>query len=59
MMHDINNAEIQALITERDMWLLKNEECWEAGNDQYYTEEDFADMAVAFRQIAGEQINME
>lgn len=58
-MHDINNAEIQALITERDMWLLKNEECWESGDDPCYTEEDFADMVVAFRQLAGEEINME
>ena len=58
---DYNNKvmKIQELITERIAWEARNYNDCLLGEEMHYTDEDFLDMAVAFRQLSGEEINME
>lgn len=51
--------KMQELISERCAWMVKNESCLDQGEEMHYTEEDFLDLAVGMRQLAGEEINME
>ena len=59
-MEELNKKiEMEALVCERDAWISTNYYNIINDDDPFYDEEDFLDMAVAFRQLNGEVIDLE
>jgi len=51
-------AEIDALEAEHSAMVIKDQACFANGEKAHYNETDYLDLAVAFRTVAGEKIDM-
>jgi len=51
-------AEIDALEAEHSAMVTKDQACFMNGEEAHYNETDYLDLAVAFRTVAGEEIDM-
>lgn len=51
-------AEIDALEAEHSAMVTRDQACFANGEEAHYNETDYLDLAVAFRTVAGEEIDM-